>query len=227
MSGEEEEPVDAADAADAGVPDPLQVADIRITQVWSINIMKHPWQPDTQTISGHTFFRLSKQDRRLCQWVYNKGMNRSAKGERRIISNLAFWPKLVAARREGCNQAIARVLRDAMVTAGEEPAPDHKFRPAKDGDEWLMPSRAVDIHMNDRVLKVAFALRGDVLIELTPENVQWVIQSLRDSDVIDPASPSRKKRRRKRKGSQTPKRHRHDEAGDGQEQQEQPAEDAS
>ena len=47
-------------------------------------------------------------------------MNRSAKGERRIISNLAFWPKLVAARREGCNQAIARVLRDAMVTAGEE-----------------------------------------------------------------------------------------------------------
>ena len=90
-----------------------------------------------------------------------------------------------------------------------------------------MPSRAVDIHMNDRVLKVAFALRGDVLIELTPENVQWVIQSLRDSDVIDPASPSRKKRRRKRKGSQTPKRHRHDEAGDGQEQQEQPADDAS
>ena len=69
MSGEEEEPVDAADAAEAGAPDPLQVADIRITQVWSINIMKHPWQPDTQTISGHTFFRLSKQDRRLCQWV--------------------------------------------------------------------------------------------------------------------------------------------------------------
>lgn len=177
----------AMSSDDEEVPDDICAA-VTVCQIWAIKVGKYIWMPDTQTIGATTYFRLSKYDSKLTKLCMGKSLNRSNRRSKVSLTAKKFWRTVQGLRKDACNEAIRNVLLSAMRDAGETPAENHTFRPAREGDEWLIRGQCVDVQVPDQsgnmlTLKMAFHLKGDVFVELTEANVRWgVLQSVLQSD---------------------------------------------
>ena len=172
---------------DEEVPDDICAA-VTVCQIWAIKVGKYIWMPDTQTIGATTYFRLSKYDSKLTKLCMGKSLNRSNRRSKVSLTAKKFWRTVQGLRKDACNEAIRNVLLSAVRDAGETPAENHTFRPAREGDEWLIRGQCVDVQVPDQsgnmlTLKMAVHLKGDVFVELTEANVRWgVPQSVLQSD---------------------------------------------
>ena len=98
---------------------------------------------------------------------------------------------------------MVKLVRDSCLEAGQEPPA--KVRPATQSDEWLA-SRTVVVEvpaagdMAARELRLLWAVRGDVYMELTEGNLEYVREAIRSSAAREPEDP-KPRAGRKRKTS--------------------------
>ena len=166
--------------------------------------LRHPWYPCTREVEGRQYLKLLKWDRDLTRFVSGKGMNLSRGRPSNHIGGVRFFTELAELRKEACNQAMVKLVRDSCLEAGQEPPA--KVRPATQSDEWLA-SRTVVVEvpaagdMAARELRLLWAVRGDVYMELTKDNLEYVREAIRSSAAREPEDP-KPRAGRKRKGAE-------------------------
>ena len=196
-------------SADAGEPPNLD--DMKIVTVQAVRFGEKVWYLDTQIVEGETFFKVSKHDRVLTKLVMGKAVQRHTKRnrEKNTLSLKKFWRDVASLRKQACDAAVRRVLEDARAAAADGREPPPRIREAREGDEYLLHTRAVQIALPDleafpgHSCKMVWQLKGDLWMELNVENLRYVLLALRESPEVQPPTP--KRRRRKRKAS-TPRR---------------------
>ena len=205
-SGEENDDTQDADALE-------DYPEISIATVHAIRVGKVAWYPTTQVVQGQTFFNVSKHDSVLTKLTTGRRANRHKGKSNNVISQKRIWHDLYVARREACNEAFAQAQRQAMESAGEVVAADHKFRAAHDGDQFFVKGGAVELQLGNSRVLTTFAVKGPLFFRLDLETVKQVLEAIRNSPDAEIASPKRKRRRRKKGASMTPQRKRRSSEG--------------
>lgn len=188
---------------------------ISIAQIHAVRVGKAVWYPDTQSVQGCTYFKVSKYDRTLTKLTLGKGVQRHKKKSTVSMATKKFWKDIMHARREACNQAFRKVQQAAIDGSGQPLQEGQKLRDARAGDEFFIRGGAVDLPLGDTTFRCVFQLKGDLWLELTPKAVEYVIRHIKESPDMEPCSP---KRRRKRKPSGTPKRENSDKPAEAAEE---------
>lgn len=188
---------------------------ISIALVHAVRVGKTVWFPDTQSVQGCTYFKVSKYDRTLTKLTLGKGVQRHKGKSTVTLGTKQFWQKMLQARKEACNQAFRKVQQAAIDGSGQPLQEGQKIRDARAGDEFFVRGGAVDLPLGDTTFRCVFQLKGDLWLELTPKAVEYVIRHIKESPDMEPCSP---KRRRKRKASGTPKREHHDKPAEAAEE---------
>ena len=178
---------------------------ISIAQVHAIRIGKTVWYPTTQVVQGQTFFNVNKNDRVLTKLTTGRGLNRHA-AKSNDMGKKQFWHNMQVARREACNAAYAQVQRHAMEAAGEVVPDNHKFRAARNGDQFFVKGGAVEVELEGMTVLTTFAVKGDLFFRLDTQTVRQVIAAIRGSPDMVIGSPKKKRRRKRKGGSLTPQR---------------------
>ncbi|CAL1160942.1 unnamed protein product [Cladocopium goreaui] len=158
-----------------------------------------------QVVQGQTFFNVNKNDRVLTKLTTGRGLNRHA-AKSNDMCKKQFWHNMQVARREACNAAYAQVQRHAMEAAGEVVPDNHKFRAARNGDQFFVKGGAVEVQLEGMTVLTTFAVKGDLFFRLDTQTVRQVIAAIRGSPDIVIGSPKRKRRRKRKGGSLTPQR---------------------
>ena len=214
MSGAEDvadEHAGAEDAADAG--DDQDDGKVTIRQVYQVNVgKKHVWYPDIQAVSNLVFFKLDKYDRQLTKMCCGTSMNRhKSKGNVVTLGAKRFWRDTNLTRKKARDNFVKTVLKNSMLEAGQQVPPNHKFREARDDDRWFSGQDWIELKLpcidgfGELNVKAIWQIRGPLFLELKEEVIEYVIESLKQSTELDPASP---KRKRKRKKASTPQKER-------------------
>ncbi|CAE7255754.1 GIP [Symbiodinium sp. CCMP2592] len=164
--------------------------------------LKNPWLPSVQTVAGVEFLKLSKWDREFVQFCTGRALNLHQAGVKPVHSiNVEFFRDLAELRVQACNAAVRKVIIEACEAENKEkPA---KIRLAQQQDEFLVGSsvsvEVPAIHDSDqavieepRSLRLLWAIRGDLWMELTEGNLRYVRKAVRNSPVL-PVKPKRAK----------------------------------
>jgi hypothetical protein len=147
-----------------------------------------PWIPDVKTIDGADFIHIRKWDRGLAKYCSGKALNLS-KGKS-TYQNMSFFDKLVKARNEACDRAVATALAVDDEEGGEPQV--KRVRRARPSDRDIV-SPIVNVEMEGvcrgavcietpYVIRCSFDLKSsDVWVELTMANLEFIRHSfLRD-----------------------------------------------
>ncbi|OLQ00277.1 hypothetical protein AK812_SmicGene17089 [Symbiodinium microadriaticum] len=202
--------------------------------------IKGVWMPETQTVSGFTFIRLSKWCKKLTQYVTGKAMNLHQ--QRPINSiNVQWFITMQELRRQACNEALKRVIVQAAEAEGSK-IPE-KIRPARQEDEFIAGRTVIvtppaiegsdDEAVAPQQLRLLWVLKSaEIWVELTIPNMEYVKRAILKSPPWQQPIGKRAKgaaaspKRRRRRGPK-PRAHRepdepleqsdHDEAEDNRE----------
>ena len=175
--------------------------------------IKGVWMPETQTVSGFTFIRLSKWCKKLTQYVTGKAMNLHQ--QRPINSiNVQWFITMQELRRQACNEALKRVIVQAAEAEGSK-IPE-KIRPARQEDEFIAGRTVIvtppaiegsdDEAVAPQQLRLLWVLKSaDIWVELTIPNMEYVKRAILKSPPWQQpigkrakgaaASPKRRRRR--------------------------------
>ena len=91
------DPDEHEDDAGSDADEPKGIA--KIAQVYAVRLTgtKVMWHPETQSIDGLTFVRLSKYDRKLARITLGRGINRH-KTRARVDLNVKWWAEVASLR---------------------------------------------------------------------------------------------------------------------------------
>ncbi|CAE7684490.1 unnamed protein product [Symbiodinium sp. CCMP2592] len=200
-------------------------------QVWAITggmLKKKKWLVKTKEVEDKLFLQIDKWDRSFVQFVTGNTVQLKKEKDPHHLSIKAFQ-ELLDLRKEACDRAYNRHIRDAAATAGDK---EPQYRNAREADVYVA-GRTVVMEcpevvfggdtMPARNIAAIWSVKDPVLwMELTPENLDYLglfmrrgLMEHQESDApirrrkklrgeearpIDAGSPKRKSRRgRKRK----------------------------
>lgn len=181
MEGEpEEEEVD--DEGDEG--------ELTLQQVWCVSKGKKVWLPSTQICGGHTYCKIAKLDRGLCQLVKGQSMQRHNKGNKdKVTLSVAWFGEMQNLRLAACQTALNRQMIENAEQSNHPPP--KKFRHVRADDQYLVGDsvlvtapdieEAGVVHAGRQVRMLWINKSGDLWIEQTKENIEYVIAAIRAS----------------------------------------------
>jgi len=185
MEGEPEEEVEDDEGDDA---------ELTLQQVWCVSKGKKVWLPSTQICGGHTYCKISKLDRGLCQLVKGKSMQRRNKGKDKVTLSVAWFGEMQNLRLAACQTALNRQMIENAEQSNHEPP--KKFRHVRADDQYLVGDsvlvttpdfqEAGVVHAGRQVRMLWINKSGDLWIEQTKENIEYVIAAIRASPPAPP-----------------------------------------
>ena len=203
--------------SDAGVDEPDSIKVFKCTAIRAPGL-KSTWLPAVQTVAGDEYIKLSKWDRHLTHFVTSKPLNLHAGGGRPLNNiNVQWFEDMCSLRLQACNAAVKQVIEQAADAEGV-PRPA-KIRAATQEDEFLCGRTIVvsapavvkeDVEIQaPRSLRLLWAVRGDLWLELTSGNLEYIRHAIQASTpyqqpvskraVQAKGSPGKKRRKRGRK----------------------------
>ena len=174
--------------------------------------LKAPWMPAVQTIGGVDYIKLVKWDRELTMFCTGKALVFGGDATKRSVHNInvRWFQDVAILRHQACDAAVKKVIIEAAQAEGKEPPA--KIRQARPEDEFLIGSSVIidvpsicdennEILEEARQLRVLWAVKGDLWVELTEDNLRYVRHAIRQSEPFVQT-------RTKRAAKSSPKRHR-------------------
>eukprot|EP00439_Symbiodinium_sp_Y106_P082018 s1148_g21.t1 len=174
--------------------------------------LKAPWMPAVQTIGGIEYIKLVKWDRELTMFCTGKALVFGGDGSKKPAHNInvRWFEDTCILRQHACDAAVKRVIIEAAQAEGKEPPA--KIRQARPEDEFLIGSSVMidvpEIHDENnemleeaRQLRVLWAVKGDLWMELTEANLRYVRHAIKQSE-------PHVQNRSKRSAKSSPKRQR-------------------
>ena len=195
-----------------------QVDSIKVFKATCIQALglKGPWLPAVQAVAGREYIQLSKWDRRLTQLATGQPLNLHTAAKKPLNNiNVRWFEVMAGLRLDACSASLRQVIRQAAEAEGV--AKPQKIRQVTDQDKFLC-GQTVSVEApavlskdtGDELrpplqMRVLFAVRGDIWIELTAANLEYIRDAIRESEPYEqPVSKRAKtirgspKKRRKR-----------------------------
>ncbi|OLP75520.1 hypothetical protein AK812_SmicGene44665 [Symbiodinium microadriaticum] len=207
----------------AAKPEPLVPEKKRVTtkqpdssvdepSVWAITggMLKKSlkWLVKTKTVEDKLFVEIDKWDRAFVPFVTGKPIQLKKEKEPHHLSIKAFQ-ELLDLRKEACDRAYNRHIREAAATAGDKEPP---HRNAREADVYVA-GRTVEMECPEVVfgeetmpaqrIVTIWSVKDPVLwVELTPENLDYLALFMRRGLFEHQASNPPLRRRKKLRGEE-------------------------